>query len=387
MGGAVTGLGSAQQVTLLNNGADALTLTENGTFNFPTPVAYGGNYAVSVGTQPGGETCTVTNGMGTNLSGDVTSVSVACQGPQYTVTTVAGTGAQGSENGQAAAATFSLPSGLRVGTDGTVYVADTANNLIRSISPSGTVATVAGSGINGTASFSEPLDIAVGSNGNLFVADAGNHTIRIINSASGAETGEGASFGRPYGIASDASGNLYVADETNMNIRKISSRGVITTIAGSLASGSADGTGAAAQFNHPTGIAVDTDGTLYVADAGNCEIRKIAAGNVVTTLAGSTSCGFADGTGSAAKFGSPFKIALDTNGDLYVTDGANNSIRKVTRDGVVTTVAGSRVAGATDGLGASASFNNPTGIAIDSFGNIYVADTTNNKIRRLSLHP
>lgn len=206
----------------------------------------------------------------------------------------------------------------------------------------------------------------------------------VSNSADG--TGTAAQFDAPRGVAVDRNGNLYVADTRNNTIRKITPPGTVTTLAGSAGSeGSTNGTGTAARFNEPFGIAVDDNGTIYVADNSNNAIRKITEAGVVTTLAGGGSPGSNDGTGTAAKLDEPRAIALDAGGTLYVADYDNHLIRKITAAGVVTTIAGrADEPGSADGTGTSASFRGPMGIAVDAAGVIYVADTGNHSIRRIS---
>ena len=174
-------------------------------------------------------------------------------------------------------------------------------------------------------------------------------------------------------MAVDSSDNLYVADIDNHRIRKITPEGVVSTFAG-------DGT--EARFNNPTGVAVDSSAILYVADAGNNRIRKITPKREVTTLAGSTE-GHHDATGTEARFNNPTGVAVDSSGNLYVADRDNNRIRKITKEGVVSTLAGSSQ-GYLDATGTEASFSFPTGVAMDSSGNVYVADIDNNCIRRIT---
>ncbi len=189
-----------------------------------------------------------------------------------------------------------------------------------------------------------------------------------------------AQFNKPTGIAVDNSGNIYVADYKNNKIRKIDSSLNVTTLAGS-SFGFADGSGTNAQFKNPYSIALDSSGNVYVADTVNDKIRKIDSSGNVTTLAGSSS-GFADGSGTNAQFNKPTGIAIDSSGNVYVADTVNHKIRKIDSSGNVTTFAGSS-SGFADGSGTNAQFNNPKGISIDSSGNVYVADTLNHKIRKI----
>jgi endonuclease YncB( thermonuclease family) len=329
------------------------------------------------------------------------------------VTTLAGTaGVTGSLDGTGAAAQFNNPNGVAVDGSGNVYVADSNNYTIRKITPAGVVTTLAGTagtggsadGTGAAARFNSPNGVAVDGTGNVYVLDSSSNTIRKITSAgvvttlagsaanppgSADGTGAAARFSDPFGIAVDGSGNVYVADNFNNTIRKITSGGVVTTLAGSATNpaGSADGTGAAARFSLPWAAAVDGSGNVYVADVGNNTIRKITSGGVVTTLAGSAANpqGSADGTGAAAQFNSPYGLAVDGSGNVYVADTFNNTIRKITSSGVVTTLAGTAGgAGSTDGTAAAARFNGPSGVAVDGSGNVYVADTYNNTIRKIT---
>jgi hypothetical protein len=221
----------------------------------------------------------------------------------------------------------------------------------------------------------------------------------LAGSAGSADgTGSAARFDQPKGVAVDSSGNVYVADSStvfvtdfgtyslgNNTIRKVTPSGVATTLAGLAGSyGSTDGIGSAARFNGAFGVAVDSGGNVYVADQGNNTIRKATAAGVVTTLAGQTGKdGSADGTGSAARFNMPLGVAVDMAGNTYVADTDNNTIRKITPGGVVTTLAGlAGSAGSADGTGSAARFNQPMCVAVDSAGNVYVADSGNNTIRK-----
>jgi prepilin-type N-terminal cleavage/methylation domain-containing protein len=264
-------------------------------------------------------------------------------------TTLAGSGTAGFVDGTGTSAQFNNPNGITVDSSGIIYIADFSNHRIRKITAGGTVSTLAGSGGTG-------------------FADG---------------TGTSAVFNYPHGVAVDTSGNVYVADQSNQRIRKITAGGVVTTLAGSGGQGFADGTGTSAAFNYPAGITVDASGNVYVADTNNYRIRKITSSGVVTTLAGSGVSGFADGTGIAAQFFNPTGVAVDSSGNVYVADAQNNRIRKITSSGVVTTLAGSGAAGFADGTGTAAQFNSPGGVAVDALGTVYVADLSNQRIRKI----
>ena len=329
--------------------------------------------------------------------------------PAGSVTTLAGiAGTSGSIGGPVSEALFNHPEAVAVDAAGNVYVSDTSNQTVREISAGGNVTTLAGTagmggradGTGAAARFFYPGGIASTGAGAVYVADTGNHTIRAIASpgvvttlagAAGVEgsangTGSQALFAYPYGVASDGSGHLYIADSGNDTIRMATTAGVVTTVAGSGGlPGSADGAGGAARFSAPAGVAADGSGNVFVADTGNSTIRKIAAGGVVTTFAGvAGTTGSSDGTGAAALFDAPEGVAVDTVGNIYVADTRNNTIRKITAGGTVTTLAGvAGQSGSGDGAGGSARFNGPSAVAVDAAGNVYVADFSNATIRKI----
>jgi sugar lactone lactonase YvrE len=343
----------------------------------------------------------------------ISATTAAMSGDQFRCVA---TGALGSVTGNAATLTVTGAPGLlqypvslaRDGA-GNLYVADAAANTIRKITPAGVVSTLAGTagsvgaqdGTGSAARFNQPGGLAADAAGNLYVADTGNATIRRItpdgfvttlaglSSVRGNQDGTGAaaSFSSPAGIAVDPAGNLYVADAFNATIRQITPAGAVSTLAGVAASrGDADGTGSAARFNYPNGVAVDAAGTLYVADTYNHTIRRIGAGGVVSTLAGSAGLnGSNDGTGGYALFDQPYGVQVDAAGRLCVADTGNATIRRITPAGAVTTLAGvAGIAGLGDGAGGQALFNQPRGVVVDDAGSLYVVDTGNAAIRRIT---
>jgi sugar lactone lactonase YvrE len=327
------------------------------------------------------------------------------------VTTFAGRAdAAGAADGPLATARFIAPSGLAVDSRGDLYVADSGTFTIRRIA-NGAVTTI--SGVSGTAGaidgrpagFAEPAGLAITpADDFLFIADRGNHAVRLrypgdatlgfVITIGGALTQRGMAdglyevsrFNAPSAVAADPRGRLYVADSGNHRVRKVTTVpgyvGYYTseTFAGG-GEGMADGPRIQAQFRAPAGVAVDGEEVVYVADSGNQTIRKIANG-VVTTLAGSPGArGSDDGYGAAARFDTPTAMALDARGNLYVCDSGNQTIRKVSPSGLVTTVAGlAGSEGASDGTGAAARFSTPSAIAIDANGTIYVADRGNHRV-------
>jgi len=377
-----------------------------------------------------GGTALVDNGIGAITSGTAISTGILTASTTYTIT-VTGPGGTvisgqarvlvgtlsvfagvpsgvGNTDGTGAAGRFNSPFSVAVDGSDNVYAADKFNHIIRKISSTGVVNTLAGTngfsgradGTGAAASFKDPQGVAVDSAGTLFVADTGNHTIRMITAAgvvstlagtagtpgSADGTGGGASFNAPAALAVDGFGNLYVADSGNHTIRMITTGGVVSTLAGAVGSpGSADGTGLLAAFSNPQGGAVDLSGNVYVADTGNHTIRMISAG-VVSTLAGSAGLrGSLDGTGTAARFSDPTGLAVDINGIAYVADYFSSIVRKITPGGVVSTFAGTAEEwGNVDGTGAIARFSGPTGVAVDGFGNVRVADNANNTIRKIT---
>ena len=351
-------------------------------------------------------TATTTATLTVNLTGvndtpvftSSTAVSVAEN--QTTVQTVAATDVESqaitySLNGGADVAKFSLTSGgVLTFASAPDYEAPTdvdGNNtyivIVRATDASSAstdqTVTVTVSNVNDAPVVSVPVSFT-GAEDTLFPLAS---TLQVTTLAGNGQgfvdgTGTAAQFSMPFAAAVDAAGNVYVADPGNNRIRKITPAGVVTTLAGGTG-GFADGTGTAAQFYNPLGVAVDAAGTVYVSDRYNDRIRKITPAGVVTTLAGGTG-GFADGAGTAAQFSSPRGVAVDAAGYVYVGDTGNGRIRKITPAGVVTTLAGTGTAGLANGAGTVAQFNNPQGLAVDAAGTVTVADSSNYQIRKIT---
>ena len=315
------------------------------------------------------------------------------------VITYAGTGTAGSANNSTPlTSTFSSPYNLVFDSSGNLYITCGGDGTIRKITTGGTVSTFA-SGLN------NPTGIAIDGSNNIYVAERASYCITKITSGGTKSTyaGTSGSYGYKDGAASaaqfrdmtgllyDGSANLYVVDCYNQLIRKINlTSNIVSTVAGTaLTTGTTNGAAVGtAEFSYPTGIALDpTDTYLYVADQGNNEIRTInLTTNMVSTLAGNTTGGYADGTGTSAQFDAALEITTDAAGMIYVGDQFNHRIRKITPAGVVTTLAGNGTAISTDGTGNSASFNVPDGLAFNSAGDLFVADNVADNIRKLEVY-
>ncbi len=317
----------------------------------------------------------------------------------------------------ATTAGLNFPLAVAVDSQGNLFIADSRNNRIRKVSPAGIITTVAGNGVPGfsgdggpatAASLNYPYDVAVDPQGNLFIVDLNNNRIRKVSPAGIITTvagngvpgsiivsGDGgpataASIGYPYGVAVDSQGNLFIADSGN-RIRKVSPAGIITTVAGSVNGTqgfSGDGGPAtAATFYSPSGVAVDSQGNLFIADIGNNRIRKVSPAGIITTVAGRGGSGFSGdgGPATAARLNVPSGVAVDSQGNLFIADFSNSRIRKVSPAGIITTVAGNgaRVFGGDGGPATAASFVAAIGVAVDSQGNLFIADY-NNRIRKIS---
>ncbi len=414
LGGSATGLVALAggRPLVLRNGTDSVTVSANGPFQFPTALTDGGGYSVTIGSQPTGQTCTVSNDSGNAVSAPVGNVLVQCLSFVWRSRLVAGSGVAGTVDDLAGMARFSAPSGLAINPRGDVVVADFSSSRIRSVSmPLGYVSTLAGSPVPGLtdhavaqlASFRAPTGVAIDSNGNVFVADSGNHVIRRISASTGAVStwagsgvagyangiGTAAQFNGPRALAIDTAGNLYVADTGNHVIRKISPTGTVTLLAGSPGvRGRADG--ASATFNGPAGVAVSPQGIVYVADTQNHLVRSLSLSGVVATVAGSGSPGAQDGTGAKAGFSLPMGLAVDAQAMVYVADAGNHAIRQIQllgAVGTVLTIAGTGRSAYSEGVGTAVGFDQPTAVALDAAGQLLITEGGGNRLRSLFRSP
>jgi uncharacterized protein (TIGR03437 family) len=358
--------------------------------------------------------------------------------PQGVINTFAGNGKLGQprflgDGGQATAANLNLPAGVAVDHSGNVYIADTGDNSIREVGTNGVINTIAGTGFSGICCdtqlasgsvLSQPEDVFVDGSGNVFIADTGNAAIReitastgIINFIAGActitstttdtNTGETCAVGyagdgglanaaglvEPMAVAVDSSGNVYIAEPTDGRIREVSTvngKVDINTIVGNGTLGFSGDNAAAtsAELNRPTGVAVDASGNLYIADSLNNRIRLAKAGGNISTFAGNGGYSYSGdgGPATSAQLNAPHGVAADTAGNFYIADSGNNVVRKVSANGTITTLAGNGTAGfgGDGGAAASAQLSAPQGVAVDSAGNVYIADTGNSRVREVS---
>ena len=353
--------------------------------------------------------CVASNTVNNALATATSNVATLTVSVGTIISTFAGTtGVSATLDGTGTAAQFTNPVSAAVDGSGNIYVADPAAHVIRKITSAGVVTTLAGTvgsagsvdGVGSAARFNGPSGVAVDGSGNIYVADTNNHTIRGISPSGNVLTlagtagsvgstdgiGSAARFTYPYGVATDSFGTVYVADTFNHMIRRIAQNGTVSTMGGVAGTrGTTDGGVGTSRFAYPTGIAVDTQGFVYVADSQNSTIRKLTQGNVTSTIAGTAgSFGSADGAAlTVARFNQPSGVTVDSSGVVYIADTFGHTIRRLSTAGEVTTLAGlAGTVGSTDGQGSAARFNQPYSVTVDSSGNLYIADTQNRTIRR-----
>jgi uncharacterized protein (TIGR03437 family) len=345
------------------------------------------------------------------------SFSVFAQSPG-TIQTIAGNGATtyAGDGGQAKNASLNVPVDVSVDLAGNIFIADQFNHRIRKVATDGTISTVAGTGVLGfsgdggpavNAQLNTPIGIFVDATGNLYIADVGNQRIRKVDTSGristiagnggkgyGGDGGSalGATFYNSVRVAADAAGNVFVADQSNHRVRKITPSGTISTIAGNGAgtpqTGGFSGDGGpavSASLNNPTALVLDPAGNIYICDQFNHRIRKVDTNGIITTIAGNGSAGFSGDNGPAlnASLNYPGGITRDAAGNLYFDDDANYRTRRISTSGTITTIAGTGSQGFSGdgGPATSAALNGAFGVALDLAGNLYIADSTNNRIR------
>ncbi|PCH69110.1 MAG: hypothetical protein COC01_02140 [Bacteroidetes bacterium] len=323
------------------------------------------------------------------------------------------------DGGPANLAQLGKPTGVHIDETGNIYIVDQLNHRIRFVDTSGVISTIAGAGAGGsgfsgdggsadTARFFKPQNVHVDAAGNIYIADLYNHRIRLVDTSGVINTiagtgisgfsGDGstaisAQLNRPYGIHVDATGNIYIADTYNNRIRLIDTSGMISTIAGigSMGFSGDSGPATAAELYYPWGVHVDATGNIYIADLQNHRIRLIDTSGVISTIAGTGISGFSgDGSlATAAQLSGPSGVHVDASGNIYIVDKSNHSIRKIDITGIITTIAGTGSGGFSGdgGPANSAKLSFPVDVHVDASGNIYIADSYNNRIRRIYFPP
>jgi uncharacterized protein (TIGR03437 family) len=390
------------------------TLTGSGGTALATAVIYGSQLSL------GSNTITASySGDANNRNSSATTTVTVTQSTVtpsgYTITTVAGNGTSGyaGDGGLATSAQLRRPEGVAMDSAGNLFIADYLNNRVRKVTPAGTISTVAGNGNGGfsgdgspatAAELYWPTGVAVDSAGNLFIADYMNERVRKVTPAgtistvagtgTGGFNGDGgpatsAELWSPTGVAVDSAGNLFIAELTGYRVRKVTPAGTIGTVAGNgiPGYGGDGGPATSAGLDFPDGVAVDGAGNLFIADRGNNFIRKVTPGGTISRVAGNGSQGFSGdgGPATSAALNSPMRVAVDSAGNLFIADTGNGRIRQITPAGTISTVAGNGTPGFSgDGGPATSAGLDPSDVAVDSAGNVFIADTGSNRIRKLT---
>jgi hypothetical protein len=436
---------------LTTNGVISGTPTTNGTFNFTVKVTDALSetatkaLVLTVGNPPG-VTIQLTNNSVSYMAGSNVTFSTVVTGtgpfiyqwqfngnnlPSGIITTVAGDGTQGysGDGGAATNAELNEPYGVAVDSGGNLFIADSQNYRVRKVGTNGFITTVAGNGTYGysgnggaatNAELTYPSGVAVDATGNLFIADLYNNAIRkmgtngIITTVAGTPvpanlgtgiagyTGDGGAatnawLNSPFGVTVDATGNLFIADQYNNAIRRVGTNGIINTVAGGLGAGTGSGSysgdgGVAtnAGLYHPSGVAVDATGNLFIADSQNYRVREVGTNGIINTIAGGYNDELGDGgPATNAVLNNPQEVALDATGNLFIADDGNDLVRKVATNGIITTVAGNGSYGYSGNGSAAtnAELSSPSGVTVDATGNLFIADQYNNAIRKVVFYP
>jgi alpha-tubulin suppressor-like RCC1 family protein/sugar lactone lactonase YvrE len=407
----IKNIGSAAMTvtSIAVSGTNAAAFTKSGSC---TSIAVNGTCSQTLTFKPtvtGPNTATLTINSNAYLSA-ATPVQLTGTGIVTSISQFAGTiDGPGFANGNGTAARFNGPTGIAIDSSGNLYVTESKNNLIRKITSAGAVSTLAGqtlvsgsaTGSGTAAQFNGLTGIAI-TGSTLYVTDTENQVVRKVttggvssafagtvgSSGSAAGTGTAARFNRPQGVAVDSGGNVFIADTDNSTIRKATSAGVVTLFAGTAGSqGGTEGTGTAARFTKPLGLGRDASNNLYVTDVSGQTVRKVTSTGAVTTLAGSNgTLGSTDSsTGASARFSAPSGAVVDSSGNIFVSDTTNGTVRKITSAGAVTTFAGTAGSqGSANGTGAGAMFHRPVGMARDASNNLFVADPVAHTIRKIT---
>jgi trimeric autotransporter adhesin len=380
---------------------------------------YSGDGGPAPGAQLAGALAVAVDGAGNLFIADTYNSRIRRVSTTGIITTIAGNGVNGysGDGGPAVSAQLANPTGIAVDGSGSIFFSDTTfgvlpalNNRVRMVSPNGIISTVAGNGTYGAsgdggpaiaAQLASPQGVAVDASGNLFIADIQNNRIRkvangTITTVAGNGTGgfsgdngpaASAQLALPNAVAADASGNLFIADEVNNRIRKVAN-GIISTVAGSSRCCSSAGDGGpavAAELVFPTGVAVDGSGSFFIVESG--VIRKVSSDTTISTVAGSMSAASGDGPALNAQLSAPNAVAVDGAGNVFVADYNNNRVRKITKDGVISVVAGNGTSGSFSGDGGpatSAAIWGPDAVAVDGSGNLFISDNINRRVRKVS---
>jgi uncharacterized protein (TIGR03437 family) len=398
--------GRIREVSTIKGAIDINTIVGVGTLGFS------GDGATAVAAQLGRPAGLAVDGSGNIYIADSINNRIRVAQAGGSIKTFAGNGvySYSGDSGAATSAQLNSPQAVAVDSSGNYYVADAGNNVVRKVSATGVITTVAGNGTAGSggdggaatgAQLSGPQGVALDAAGNLYISDTGNSRVREVSGGTIATVAGGSTAGyagdgnaatsaqlsSPVGLAFDAKGNLYIADTDNSVVRKVSG-GIISTVAGNGRQGYAGDGGAArsAQLSYPQGVAVDAAGNLYITDTLNYVIRRVTPAGNISTVAGTGVGGYSGDGGAASKaqLSYPTGIAVDSGGDVFFAD-AGAAVRKILSNGTIVTIAGNGAIGYSGdgGLATKASLHRPAGIAVDARGDVYVADSANNAVRLL----